>query len=234
MLKVGLVQLRTPASQAAALAQAEPLVREAAADGRAADRRRPRGPTSCSATAPRCSRRMAPRRERRGGAGPARPGGRARRLAADRLGAGAARGRQVRQPLDAGRPRRRGRRDLRQAAHVRRRPAHRRAHPRVGQPTSRATGPWSPRPPARSSASPSATTCAFRRCYRRAGAGGRAGPDRAVRLHPARPARRTGRCCCAPGRSRPAPSSSRRRRAARTRTAAPPGAARWPSRPGAR
>ncbi len=33
MLKVGLVQLRTPASQAAALAQAAPLVREAAAAG---------------------------------------------------------------------------------------------------------------------------------------------------------------------------------------------------------
>jgi predicted amidohydrolase len=33
MLKVGLVQLRTPADQAAALAQAEPLVREAAAKG---------------------------------------------------------------------------------------------------------------------------------------------------------------------------------------------------------
>jgi predicted amidohydrolase len=33
MLKVGLIQLRTPADQAAALAQAEPLVREAAAKG---------------------------------------------------------------------------------------------------------------------------------------------------------------------------------------------------------
>jgi deaminated glutathione amidase len=33
MLKVGLIQLRTPATQAAALAQAEPLVREAAAKG---------------------------------------------------------------------------------------------------------------------------------------------------------------------------------------------------------
>jgi predicted amidohydrolase len=33
MLKVGLIQLRTPADQAAALAQAEPLVREAAANG---------------------------------------------------------------------------------------------------------------------------------------------------------------------------------------------------------
>jgi predicted amidohydrolase len=35
MLKVGLIQMRTPASQAAALAQAEPLVREAAAKGAA-------------------------------------------------------------------------------------------------------------------------------------------------------------------------------------------------------
>src|SRR5271168_4486119 len=35
MLKVGLVQMRTPADQAAALAQAEPLVREAAARGAA-------------------------------------------------------------------------------------------------------------------------------------------------------------------------------------------------------
>ena len=33
MLKVGLIQMRTPADQAAALAQAEPLVREAAAKG---------------------------------------------------------------------------------------------------------------------------------------------------------------------------------------------------------
>ena len=33
MLKVGLIQMRTPATQAAALAQAEPLVREAAAKG---------------------------------------------------------------------------------------------------------------------------------------------------------------------------------------------------------
>jgi predicted amidohydrolase len=33
MLRVGLIQLRTPATQAAALAQAEPLVREAAAKG---------------------------------------------------------------------------------------------------------------------------------------------------------------------------------------------------------
>ncbi len=33
MLRVGLIQLRTPANQAAALAQAEPLVREAAAKG---------------------------------------------------------------------------------------------------------------------------------------------------------------------------------------------------------
>jgi predicted amidohydrolase len=33
MLKLGLIQLRTPATQAAALAQAEPLVREAAAQG---------------------------------------------------------------------------------------------------------------------------------------------------------------------------------------------------------
>jgi predicted amidohydrolase len=33
MLKVGLIQMRTPAAQAAALAQAEPLVREAAAKG---------------------------------------------------------------------------------------------------------------------------------------------------------------------------------------------------------
>ena len=39
---------------------------------------------------------------------------------------------------------------------------------------------------------------------------------------PARPARRTGTCCCAPARSRTAPSSSPRRRAGCTRTAARP------------
>ena len=33
MLRVGLIQMRTPADQAAALAQAEPLVRQAAANG---------------------------------------------------------------------------------------------------------------------------------------------------------------------------------------------------------
>ena len=125
-------------------------------------------------------------------------------------------GRQGGQPLDPGRPDGRVVGDLRQAAHVRRRPAHRRAHPRVGSLRRPATGRWSP-----------------------SAAGAQARPDHLLRpalpgaatapwprpaprcstvpagLHPARPARRTGRCCCAPGRSRPAPSCWRRRRAGR-------------------
>ena len=115
-----------PADQAAALAHAAPLVREAAAGG-ARLIATPEGDQRPAAR-PRQAvrRRSTPAEDDAVRRGPARAGRRARRLAADRLGPGAARGRQGGQPLDAGRARRRGRRDLRQAAHVRRRPAHRR------------------------------------------------------------------------------------------------------------
>ena len=55
MLRVGLIQLRTPADQAAALAQAEPLVREAASKG-AQLIATPEGTNILSATRPGCSR----------------------------------------------------------------------------------------------------------------------------------------------------------------------------------
>lgn len=60
-LSAALIQLRTPASQEAALAQAEPLIREAAAKG-AALIVTPRGPTSCSATARNFCRACGPPR----------------------------------------------------------------------------------------------------------------------------------------------------------------------------
>ena len=54
------------------------------------------------------------------------------------------------------------------------------------------------------------------------------------RPSPCRPARRIGTCCCAPGRSRRAPSSSPRRRSASMRTGGAPTAIRWWSIRGAR
>ena len=143
------IQLRTPAAQAAALAQAAPLVREAAAEG-AQLIATPEGPTSCSATSAALFEAIAPAEDDAGG-----------RSACARwpdelgvwllIGSALVRrdGRQVRQPLDPGAARRGDRGHLRQAAHVRRRPAHRRAHPRSRPATRPATGRWSPRPPAR-------------------------------------------------------------------------------------
>jgi hypothetical protein len=63
---------------------------------------------------------------------------------------------------------------------------------------------------------------------------GRRRPDRVPAAFTVPTGRRTGTCCCAPGRSRPAPSSSPRRRSGVTRTAARPTAIRWSSIPGAR
>ena len=132
LMRVGLIQLRTPATQAAALAEAEPLVREAAGKG-ATLIVTPDGTNILQRDRTQLFAAMQPMR----GADPAVlgltqpwPEG-ARRLAADRLGPGAPPGRKVRQPLDPDPARRRRRGHLRQAAHVRRRFAHRRAAPRV-------------------------------------------------------------------------------------------------------
>ena len=82
----------------------------------------------------------------------------------------------------------------------------RRELPRIGASTGRATRRWSPTCRGRGSASRSATTCASRSSTGRwPRPARRCSPFR--RPSPARPARRTGTCCCGRGRSRPAPSS---------------------------
>ena len=55
-----------------------------------------------------------------------------------------------------------------------------------------------------------------------------------VGVHATRPARRTGKCCCARARSRTSATSSPPRKAARTRTAGAPSATAWSSIRGAR
>ncbi len=163
MLKVGLVQLRTPASQAAALAHAEPLVREAAAAG-AQLIATPEGTNILQRNKAALFEAMAPQESDAAVIG--------LRALADELGVwlliGSALVRR-----DDGQCANRAilvaarwihRSDLRQAAHVRRRPADRRAHPQVGELHARRPRGGRRGAPARSSASPSATTCASRRC----------------------------------------------------------------------